>query len=197
MMMISAAQMIVKDYGDVHRKMLMFLKKLSDEELRWTLPTGSLSIAWHGWHVARWEDHLQAAIPGMTPELEARLGTGGVQLWHSEGVADRWGFQADELGYAETGMQMADAVAWAMRFPAKDGLLNYVERVFATATQTVETLSDAEFMQIEQPQDMTEGIWGESTVGDAVFEHVTHTYRHLGMMEALLGMQGRSGTATE
>lgn len=189
------ANMVINTYCQTHRTMLTFLQKLSDEELRWTLASGSLSIAWHGWHVGRWTDHLQAAIPGMTPELGRRLGT-GVQIWHNEGLADRWGFKASELGYAETGMNMSDAAAQGLSFPAKDALLDYIERVFASAERAVDAIDDEQFVNLEQPQAMTEGIWGESTVGDAVMEHLTHSNRHLGMMECLLGLQGKPGTAT-
>jgi hypothetical protein len=43
---------------------------------------------------------------------------------------------------------------------------------------------------------LTEGIWGEGTVGGAILEHIKHDWRHLGMMESLLGLQGQPGTAT-
>src|SRR5262245_8326540 len=141
----SPAALVINAYNEIHQSMLTFLQKLSDEELRWTLPSGSLSIAWHAWHIARWADNLQAAIPGMTPELTRRLGM-GVQLWHTEGMRDRWGFQADELGYDETGMNMLDAVAFQMSFPIKAVLLDYFERVLASAERAVSSIDDGQFV---------------------------------------------------
>ncbi len=194
-MVDSAASMVVNKYCSGHHLILNFLQKLSDAELRWSLASGSLSIAWHGWHLARWADYTQAAIPGMTPELGRRLGT-CVQVWHRDGLADRWGFTGGDLGYAETGMDMADAIAWHLPFPPKEVLLEYIGQAFAVADKAASAIDDAQFICVEQPQALTEGVWGESTVGDAILVHVMHDYRHLGMMECLLGLQGKPGTAT-
>lgn len=194
-MFASPAAMIIEQYCQIHRIILRYLQKLTDEQLHWQTPAGSHSIAFHAWHLARWADHLQASIPGMTPELGRRLEQ-GVQIWQVEGLAQRWGFPSDQLGYAETGMYMPDDVAIRLPFPAKPPLLDYVERVFALAERAANTIDDEQFTSAEQPQPMTEGIWGEGTVGDAVLSHLTHDYRHLGMMECLFGLQGRSGTAT-
>jgi hypothetical protein len=138
---------------------------------------------------------MQACIPGMTPELGRRLGQ-GVQIWQAEGLARRWNFPSDQLGYAETGMYMADELAIRLPFPSKDVLLDYVERVFAQAERAASAIDDVQFESAEQPQPLTEGIWGESSVGNAILSHLVHDYRHLGMMETLLGLQGQSGTAT-
>jgi hypothetical protein len=131
----------------------------------------------------------------MTPELGRRLGA-GVQIWQAEALADRWGFSGSQLGYADTGMTMPDEVAMRLPFPAKDVLLDYIERVFALAEGAAKAIDDEQFQSAEQPQPLTEGVWGEGTVGDAVMEHLTHDNRHLGMMECLLGLQGQPGTAS-
>jgi hypothetical protein len=93
-------------------------------------------------------------------------------------------------------MEMADAVATGLKFPPKDDLLDYVERSFALVAQAVSVIDEAQFNSAEQLQPLTEGVWGENTVGDAILEHVVHGNRHLGMMECLLGLQGIPGTAT-
>lgn len=190
----SGAELIVDDYCNVHRMMLAFLQKRSDEELRWNMGSGN-PIAWHAWHIARWVDHFQAAVPGMTAVLGQRLGT-GVQIWHGEGIADKWGLAGIDLGYAQTGMYMPDEAAQQLIFPDRVVLLDYVEQVFAAAERAVGAIDAEQFASHEQPQPMTEGIWGDSTVGAALLSHVTHAYRHLGMMESLLGLQGQRGTAT-
>jgi hypothetical protein len=193
-MTVSPAQLVINNYCEMHETILEFLQKLSDEQLGWQLPSGSLPIAWHGWHLARWADHIQACVPGMSPVLGSRLAP-GVQLWQAEGFAAQWGWNPAELGYAETGMYMADEVALNLSFPPKDELLDYIGRAFARANEIISTISDDEFQMAEQPQPLTEGVWGEGTVGEAVMSHLTHDCRHLGMMEALLGLQGVSGSA--
>jgi hypothetical protein len=192
----SPAAVVINTYCQTHNLILKYLQKLTNEQLQCRPTSISHSIAFEAWHLARWADHLQASIPGMTPELSHRLGT-GVQLWEAEGLANRWGFASADLGYAETGMEMSDEAAFRLTFPAKDELLSYVERVFALAERAVHAIDEQQFQAAEQPQALTEGVWGESTVGDAVMEHVTHDNRHLGMMECLLGLQGQRGTATE
>jgi hypothetical protein len=176
------------------QNILKFLQKMSDEQLRWQ-PAGSNCIAWHAWHLARWADYFQASVPGMTPELTRRLGA-GTQVWDTENLAETWGFEHDRLGFAQTGMQMPDEVALNLPFPAKDVLLDYMARAFAASERAVKVLDDEQLASTEQRQPLTEGIWGGKAVADALLAHIRHDNRHLGMMEALLGLQGRSGSAT-
>lgn len=64
-----SAALITTSYCHTHRLIFSFLQKLSDDQLHWRSAPVTHSIAFHAWHVTRWADHLQAAIPGMTPEL--------------------------------------------------------------------------------------------------------------------------------
>jgi uncharacterized damage-inducible protein DinB len=191
----SPVTLVIESYGRTHQLILKFLQRLSNEQLHWRPTPENHSIAFHAWHLGRWADYFQACVPGMTPELGRRLGL-GAQIWDAEKLAERWGLNTVHLGYADTGMSMADDVAMRLTFPAKDELLDYVGRAFAVAERAVKTIDDQQFQSAEQPQPLTEGIWGQSTVGDAVMAHVTHENRHLGMMECLLGLQGQPGTAT-
>jgi uncharacterized damage-inducible protein DinB len=191
----SPAAMIIGAYQQTHSRILALGEKLSQEQLHWQPAAGRQSIAFHLWHIARWADHLQAAIPGMTPELGQRLAP-GVELWQAEGLAARWGFEPAQLGYAGTGMGMADDIATHLSFPPKAELLAYLQRALTAADHAVQAIDDRQFEATEQPQSLTEGIWGESTVGDAILTHLTHENRHLGMMECLVGLQTGSGTAT-
>ena len=191
----SAHALIIRTYLDTHERILVYLLRLPEAQLIWRPPGGTLSIAWHGWHVARWADNLQASIPGMTPEL-TRILRPGVEIWETEGLAARWGWDGTKLGWGETGMDMADADAQQLLFPAKDELLDYVARALAQADHNVGAIDREQLESIEQWQPKTDGVWGEATVGDAVMEHITHECRHLGMMEALLGLQGQPGSAT-
>jgi hypothetical protein len=194
-MIASPVALVIDAYTGIHARILGYLRKLSAEQLTWQLTPDTLSIAWHAWHVARWADHIQACVPGMTPELGRRLGA-GVQVWHAEDFAARWGFDPAQLGYAETGMTMADSVATRLPFPPKDALLDYIEKAFAAASRNIGAIDEQQLVAPEQPQPLTDGIWGEGTVGDAVMSHITHASRHFGMMECLLGLQGRHGSAS-
>jgi hypothetical protein len=187
--------LVIDSYARVHHNIVRFLEKLTDEQIRAQVTPHSHSIAFHGWHVARWADHFQAAVSGMTPELGQRLGE-GVQIWYADDVGAKWGFDNAVLGFDATGMNMADEVAVRLVFPSKSVLLDYVGRVVERAERVVRAIDETEFEREEQPQPLTEKIFGGGTVGAAVMSHVTHANRHLGMMEALLGVQSGRGSAT-
>jgi hypothetical protein len=195
-MTVSPTTLAINELNRTHRLFLSFLQKCSDAELHYKLASGSHSIAWHAWHTARWADFVQASLSGMTPELGRRLGA-GVQIWYKDDLANRWGFKAEELGFDQTGMEMSDEAAQVLVFPAKAVLLDYVERVFAAMADRLKQLDDEQFIAPEQIQPMTEAIWAEGAVGKVVVEHISHANRHLGMMECLLGLQGKPGTATK
>jgi hypothetical protein len=192
----TAAESVVRTYRDMHSRILRLAEQLSDEQLIWRPQPGALPIAFHLWHAARWADHLQASIAGMTPELARRLGP-GEQAWERGGYAARWGFAGAGLGEQATGMHMDESAAVRLAWPPAPELLAYLRAAFAAAERAIAAVDDEQFAALEQPQPLTAGIWAEgSTVGDAILAHVTHTNRHLGMVECLRGLQGGSGTAT-
>jgi hypothetical protein len=192
----NGCSMILETYCQTHQAVLAFAEKLTGDQLTWQAAPGSLTIAFFLWHLARWADHLQAAIPGMTPEL-SRLLPPGKQVWESGDYAARWGFDANLTGFGETGMEMEESAAARLVFPSKEILLAYVRQVFLAAEKAVHAIDEDQFLANEQPQAMTAGIWSEGgTVGSAVMSHLLHAARHLGMMECLLGLQSGSGTAS-
>ena len=101
--------------------------------------------------------------------------------------------ETKSLGYAQTGMEMDEKSAMALRMPEKGMLLDYVRRSFAAAQQAIAKIGDNEFF------DVYEGLhgenWHEGRIGPIVITWMTHDNRHLGMIECLVGVQGRSGSA--
>lgn len=192
----SPASLILDAYCKNHQRILVFAEKLSQEQLTWRPAPDVLSIAFNLWHMARWADHLQAAIPGMTPVLSQRL-SAGRQVWEEQGLGKTWGFDSAAMGYAGTGMGMDESSAVRLEFPPKKILLNYARLAFAAAERALQAVDETQFITEEQPQPATEGIWESGgTVGSAIFSHLIHDSRHLGMMECLLGQQMDSGSAT-
>jgi hypothetical protein len=187
---------LTRNYCLTHDRLLKLADRLSEDQLSWRPAPTAHSIAFHLWHIARWADHLQASIPGMTASLSRKL-PASRQLWEAEALAARWGFDNAELGVAATGMTMSDDIAVTLPLPAKEILLDYARRAFAAADGAVQAIDEEEFAAAEQPQPLTADIWAEgSTVADAIFSHLGHENRHLGMIECLLGLQAGSGTAT-
>jgi hypothetical protein len=192
----NGCSMILETYCQTHQAVLAFAEKLTGDQLTWQAAPGSMTTAFFLWHIARWADHLQAATPGMTPELSRRLPP-GFQIWETGKYAVQWGFDTASTGFAETGMEMDESDAARLVFPSKDILLDYVRQAFSAAELAVSAIDEDQFLADEQPQSMTEGVWSEGgTVGDAVMSHLVHAARHLGMMECLLGLQTGSGTAS-
>ena len=191
----ASVTLVINAYCNNHASILTYLQKPSEKQIHWRLSPETHSIAWHIWHLARWADYFQACIPGMTPELGRRLAV-GVQIWDTEQLANRWGFDNAQLGFRATGMQMPDEIALRLPLPAKIELLNYMEKAFATAEEAVKAIDNEQFVAMEQLQPLTEGFGGWGTIGEWLLVHISHDNRHLGMMECLLGLQGLHGTAT-
>jgi hypothetical protein len=186
--------LIRRNYHPTHQRILQLVAALSDEQVAWQGAPTAPSIGFHLWHLARWADHLQAAIPGMAAELSQRLGP-GEQIWSSELLATRWQLAGASFGFDDTGMGMDPTTPLAL--PSKAILLAYAERAFAAAEQAVDAIDDALFTAVEQSQPSTDGIRpADATVGAAILTHLVHENRHLGMLECLVGLQGAAGTAT-
>lgn len=189
---------IAVSYLETHARVLQMANELSDEQLAWRPPGSASSIGFNLWHLARWADHLQATIPGMTTVLSRRLEP-GLQLWEVEGLAAQWDFDVATLGFAETGMLMDTDAAARLSLPPKELLLDYVRRAFAAAEKAVSVVDDAQWLELEQEQfeeqDRTK-LGPKATVGGAILAHLVHDNRHLGMMECLRGLQTISGSVT-
>jgi hypothetical protein len=173
----------------MHEFVLDVADRLDDERLAWRPGLQAPSAAFHLWHLARFADRLQARLPGLTPALRERLGP-GQEAWEAEGLATRWGL-GEGLGYGNTGMQLADAMSAALTLPGKDVLLDYARRTFARADRAVSSVEES---QMPLPcKGLTDN---ETVVGDVLLGYLAHVGRHLGMIEALAGVQGVRGTAT-
>jgi hypothetical protein len=93
-------------------------------------------------------------------------------------------------------MTMSESIAAGLTFPPKETLLAYLRRTFAAVDNSLNAVDEEQFGETERQQPLTEGIWGESTVGDAILSHLVHDNRHLGAMECLVGIQSGAGSAT-
>jgi len=190
---MTVSELLASHYRRTNARVLAVLEDLDDAQLRRAPLERAHSVAFNVWHLARWADHLASSIPAMTPALSQRLGAGR-QVWETEGLAARWGFPSEALGYHETGMLMQDDVAATLPMPPKDDLLDYARRAFAAAERAVDGIGDQalEPNTPERERDPT----STATVGDAVAAHLEHNNRHLGEIECLRGLMGLRGSAT-
>lgn len=162
--------------------LLELVSSLTDEQIAWTPNDTTPSVGFHVWHLARWADYLQELI-------NRRRG----QLWETEELAARWNMETKSLGYAQTGMEMDEKIAVALRMPEKRVLLDYARRSFVAAQQAVAKIEDNEFLAVYEC--FHGENWHDGHVGPIVITWMTHDNRHLGMIECLIGLQGQSGSA--
>jgi DinB superfamily len=170
---------------------LKLVEDLSDEEFYRLQNATTNSMAWNLWHLARFADRAQSNLRLWSPALRERLGSGG-EFWDEEEMAATWGLDTNSLGWNETGMEMEPDVAHHLKLPARETLLEYARRSFTAASKEVELLDDND-LRLEY----ISAIDGApSTVESALVVWVTHNERHLGMLECLRGLLGRTGSAT-
>jgi hypothetical protein len=160
-----------------------------DDEVfyRRTWPTQP-PIAFHVWHVARWMDYYRDVLVG--PDT---------QIWDSEGLAARWNLDPSVLGADATGMGMGDEASASMVLPERSEIMAYCERVIDALTSTLASLTPAQLD--EEYKGHRADLWrrqgiGTVSVGATLIAQLTHANRHLGMIEALKGSMGQSGSAT-
>ena len=180
-----------------HRRAIDLMDELSEDQIRWR-PGRSNSIAFNFWHISRWADHMRSVLPGITPAMRGRLAA-AEEMWRRENIAANWGLRSDALGWVETGMGMDEAVSATLDLPEKSKLVDYGKRVFAEAEGAVVLLKDEDLAQPAE-FDPARVPWAKPadyrTVGNWVVAAISHDSRHLGMIEALKGAAGPSGTAS-
>jgi hypothetical protein len=161
------------------RLLLEAVAGLSDEQVN-LRPGGTVpSIAFHVWHSARWADY------------DCEVYRGVPQVWASQGFAERWDLQGIEASDGGTGTGLGDDQAAVLQFPGRDELLAYASAAFGLLRETVAGLDDA---QLASQVDVRDGT--HRSLQTLLFMHLTHVNRHLGMVEAIKGLQGLQGTAT-
>lgn len=172
------AQLRKATFGSI-RLLLDGVAGLSDAQVV-ARPGGTLpSIAFHLWHSARWADY------------DCEVCAGVPQVWLSGGYAARWRLPGIEDSDGGTGTGLGDDQAAALELPGTRDLMAYATAAFASLEATVAQLEDGRLALRPNPRES-----GADSVEALLFMHLTHVNRHLGMVEAIKGLQGMRGTAT-
>ena len=184
------AHELAERLAKTHAQLLEIVADLSEDQVGWRPELHAPPIGFHLWHMARWADRVQATLPTMSVALGARLGAGG-EVWEINALARQWGWQNEQLGYGQTGMELSDELAAELQLPPRDVLAEYARQAFAAADRACAALDD----QLLQERGVD--IYGrENSVAYVLLVHLSHAGRHLGMIEALRGVCGLRGTAT-
>ena len=188
---------IMNNYRDTNALILKTIGDLSNDQFIWQPHPSCNSIAFILWHIARWEDHMQATIPGMTEELARRL-PHGQQIWERDQLAAKWGFDSTQLGELELGTGFDSDASSEPPWPKKEALLEYAQQTFTAVEHAISFIDEEQFGEIERSQFdneyMNETMAQSVTVGNAVMEHLIHNIHHLGEIYYLIGLtkQNRS-----
>lgn len=187
------SSVMATQWSDMHQLVLKVAGDLSAEQLNWRPSSVAPSMGFHLWHIARCADVLQAT---MTPSGHKR------QVWETEGVAAQWGIDSRYLRDDEVGTGLDDEESTSLPLPHKDILVDYARRVFALANEAVSHLDDQQLHELYTDRygmftdAVGTGLDRDIPVVRAVVSHMSHGGRHLGMIEALRGVQGVRGSAT-
>jgi len=187
---------IMNYYRNANADVLKKVNDLSNEQLAWRPHPACNSVAFLLWHIARWEDHMQATVPGMTDELSRRLSP-SQQIWERDQVSKKWGFAELQLGELDLGTGFDRNVSDEPPWPQKEVLLDYVWQTFEAVGHAISFIDEAQFEEMERSQFdneyMQETMEQSATVGNAVMEHLVHTCHHLGEIYYLIGLMKQTG----
>jgi hypothetical protein len=171
--------------------LLEIVTGLYDEQAsRWPAPTAP-SAKWHLWHVSRWSDIVQSTLFPVA-NGESDLSNKGPELWEALGIADEWGFMIPMPGKLGGGTGLGNEEAANLRLPDMIRIVGYARSTFE--------LCEMRFSQIDEglfESDFYDWDGVRLQVGEAMFGHISHINRHLGMIEAIKGMLGLEGSATD
>ena len=184
------ARELAERLAKTHARLLEIVADLSEAQASWRPGRHAPPIGFHLWHMARWADRVQSTLPAMSAVLAERLDAGG-EIWEVSALARQWGWQTEQLGYGQTGMELGDELAAELQLPPIGVLVEYAHQAFATADRAFAALDD----QLLQERGVD--IYGrDNSVAYVLLVHLSHAGRHLGMIEALRGVGGQRGTAT-
>jgi hypothetical protein len=196
---------VVQRIERTHRWLLDVTEDLSADDLCRRPGLTAPPIGWHLWHIARWADRVQASFPNRPFQAGWRAESRH-QIWSREGLAARWGLLPSALGILETGAGMDHDTAASIPIARQGQLLDYARRAFTALDEAIGRLDHSELAASRNSvmeytigtsgTDISDAPGDKTTVaGDLAF-HLSHSSRHLGMIEALRGVFGMKGTAT-
>ena len=170
---------LLRSFKLAHERLLTTAEALSPEQFTWSAGPSLHSVAWQLWHAARWDDVFASYLH------KALARDPRAQVWEREALADRWSLTSGSLGRRDTGTEMSDEAAEAMRFPVQKEVLGYARLAFAYADEAITLIPDDQLLAA--PKVDPDG----DTKIDNVLTYLEHLSRHLGMIEAMRGLQDR------
>ena len=180
----SLKETLLRFYRLTHQRLLKAAEEMTPDQFMWSAGPSLHSVAWQLWHAARWDDVLASYLHralGQDPRA---------QVWEREALADRWSLATGSMGRRDTGTEMSNEAAEDVRFPDQEAVAGYARMAFAYAEEGIELIPDELLLAVAK--DDPDG----DTQMDNVVIYLEHLSRHLGMIEAIRGLEGLTGSAT-
>jgi hypothetical protein len=177
-------QTLLRHYRLAHERLLKVAEEMSPEQFASSAGPSLHSVAWQLWHAARWDDVLASYFH------RALAKDPRAQVWERESLADRWSLPSGSMGRRDTGTEMTNETAEEIRFPDQSEVVAYARLAFAYAEEGIELIPDGLLLAVAK--DDPDG----DTQLDNVLIYHEHLSRHLGMIEAIRGLQGLTGSST-
>lgn len=179
----------LRGYRVNHKLILKLAEELTDEQLLWKPNGYNNSIAFNLWHIARWSDNLIAELLKEFPNLDLDMGYPR-EIWEQEALGEKWGLPP-VLNPGGTGL--SDEEVEGLTFPSKDEMLSYLRRTFMRTEEFIDKFdarypSSQAIPTAELHKEISDLRWH-------LYYYLLHHSRHLGMMEALKGLQLGKGSA--
>lgn len=143
------------------------------------------AIGWHVWHLARFADRLQAQL------------NQSEEIWSMERLADRWVLDGENLGIMNNGLNMPlEKSSAVVELAGKEEILQYAADTFAAVAFGLEHLQPENLDKLGPSTFAYEWEAGKvipapdrmAPMGEDLVRYLGHASRHLGMIEALLGV---------
>ncbi len=187
----SLAEVTVQRIHLTHRLLIQVAQDLTEGDFGWVPSPFAPPIGWHLWHIARWTDRLQASI------TMADQGSGN-ETWTSERFVARWQLDPEVLGVLQTGIGMEpQAAADLVHLVGQQPIVGYAQCTFAACDVALDRLDSAEMDKVRASicafrVDVTKRAFAApppmKTVANDLAFHLSHSSRHLGMIEGLRGV---------
>jgi DinB superfamily len=170
---------LLRSYRLAHERLLKAAEDLSPEQFVWSAGPSLHSVAWQLWHAARWDDVFASYLH------KALAQDPRTQVWEREALADRWSLASGAMGRRDTGTEMSNEAAEEIRFPDKKEVVGYARLAFTYAEEAITLVADDQLLA--PPKVDPDG----DTKLDNALIYLEHLSRHLGMIEAIRGLEGR------
>ncbi|MHB8613722.1 MAG: DinB family protein [Candidatus Dormibacteraceae bacterium] len=171
-------------YKLTHERLLKVAEEVSPEQFVWSAGPSLHSVAWQLWHAARWDDVFASYFH------KALARDPRSQVWERESLADRWSLASGSMGRRDTGTELSDQAAEEIQFPDRKEVVRYAKLAFAYAEEAIALIPEDQLLA-PPPVDPD----GDTKFDNALI-YLEHLSRHLGMIEAIRGLQGSVGSSS-